>query len=321
MAMVHLIRFGAGRLLLVTLVSSTPIACKGVAGSSSSSSESGATPANGAPLSLSWEQPYKLVATGTKGEATFFATKDAAKPPLRLEGSFHGFPKGTKIKFGTDEGTLGDGSYWSTLVDIKGALLKQSLDDLKGPIDVDLEVSITPPGAPTATVKLQRQDLKDSLRFALLKARDGGVLFGADDEASGKPRGAAVLAGYSDLDFVGSAKILKELDWIVVAEDQPQPRISKSCAFKQGATTLKVFDANATAYNRRTGEKLSSAVIKASDECPVFAMVNKQDNTTKNTVASKDVVAWARDTLAKGPATPPQEQRAHVEQSTQNVMH
>ena len=321
MAMVHLIRSGAEKLLLVSLVLSTPIACKGVTGGSSSSSASGATPANGAPLSLSWEQPYKLVATGTTGEATFFGTKDAAKPPLRLEGSFHGFPKGTKIKFGTDEGTLGDSSYWSTLVDIKGALLKQSLDDLKGPIDVELEVSITPPGAPTATIKLQRQDLKDSLRFALLKARDGGVSFSADDEASGKPRGAAVLASYSDLDFVGAAKVLKELDWIVVAEDQPQPRTSKSCAFKQGATTLKVFDANVTAYNRRTGEKLSSGVIKASEECPMFAMVNKQDNTTKNTVATKDVVAWARDALAKGPATPPQEQRAHVEPSTQNVMH
>ncbi|HEX2875636.1 MAG TPA: hypothetical protein VHP33_30500 [Polyangiaceae bacterium] len=309
--------------MLVALVLSAPLACKGVAGSSGSSSGSGATPADGAPLSLNWEQPYKLVATGTKGEATFFATKDAAKPPLKLEGSFHGFPKGTKVKFGTDEGTLGDGSYWSTLVDIKGALLKQSLDDLKGPIDVDLEVSITPPGAPTATVKLQRQNLKDSLRFALLKARDGGVSFGADDEANGKPRGAAVLASYSDLDFVGSAKVLKELDWIVVAEDQPQPRISKSCAFKQGATTLKVFDANVTAYNRRTGEKLSSGVIKASDECPMFAMVNKQDNTTKNTVATKDVVAWARDALAKGPApqAQAQAQRAHVEPSTQNVMH
>jgi hypothetical protein len=299
------------------------LACKtkGTPSEGEATSVAAGTASPGAPLNLSWEQPYKLVATGAKGEATFFATKEANKPTLKLQGSFHGFPKGTKVKFGGDEGTLGDGSYWSTLVDIKPAVLKQTLEDLKGPIDVELEVSITPPGAPAATTKLQKQNVAESLRFALLKARDGGVSFDADDVASGKPRGAAVISGYSDLDFVGAAKVVKELDWIVVAEDQTAPRETKSCTFKEGKSTLKVFDANVVAYDRRTGAKTGQQVLKASSECPSFAFISKKDNSTKSSVAAKDVVAWARTALASGPAAPTQpEQRgqAQAQPGTEN---
>jgi hypothetical protein len=268
---------------------------------------------------LAWEQPYKLVATGTKGEATFFATRDANEPALRLKAAFSGFPRGTRVKLGSEEGTLGDGSFWSTLVDIKPVVLKQSLEDLKGPIDLELDVSITPPGAPAATTKLQKQNVKESLRFALLKARDGGVSFGANDVADGKPRGAAVLAGYSDLDFVGGAKVVQELDWVVVAENQAAPRTTKSCTFKEGPTTLKIIDANVVAYDRRSGEKVGEQVIQASSECPMIAFVDKHDKSTKNTVAPRDVVAWARTALASGPAPrKAAEQRGRVEPSSEN---
>lgn len=293
------------------------IACRGAGSSGTSSSSAPVVP--GAPLELTWEQPYKLVASGGAGEAMFFATKDADKPQLRLEASFHGFAQGTKVKFGGEENTLGANAYWSTLYDIKPAVLKQSLEDLKGPIDLELEVSLTPPGAAPTTLKLPKQNVKESLRFALLKARDGGVTFAADDTAAGKPRAAAVISGYSDLDFVGSAKSVKELDWVVVAEDQPEPRTSKSCRFKEGPSTLKVFDATAVAYDRRTGQKLAEQVVRASDECPMFAMVHKEDNSTKNTVSAKDVLAWARSALASGPAKSDQPtQRGHEEPSTQN---
>ena len=36
------------------------------------------------PVTLNWEENYKLSAQGAKGTATFSATKDADKPPLRL---------------------------------------------------------------------------------------------------------------------------------------------------------------------------------------------------------------------------------------------
>jgi hypothetical protein len=291
------------------------VACKKPGGGSATGTSPAApdAPAPGTPLTLSWEQPYKL-ATGTKAEGTFFATKDANKPPLKLEASFHDFAKGTKIKVGSDEGTFGDSSYWSTLIDLKPTILKQTLDDLKGPIDVDVEISITPPGAPAQTTKLQKQDVKESLRFALLKARDGGVTFAADDAAAaGKPRGAAVIAGYSDLDFVGSAKTVKELDWVVIAEDQKAPRGTKSCKFKEGSSTLKIIDADAIAYDRRTGQKVGQTVLKASDECPMFALVNKDDNSTKSTVNARDAVAWARAALASGPSAPAKtEQQGHA---------
>ncbi len=311
--------WGAQTLVGALVVLGALLACKnkGSAPEAGASVASDGAVAPGSPLSLSWEQPYKLVALGTKGEATFFPTRDEREPSLRLKAAFHGFPKGTHVKLGGEEGTLGDGSFWSTLLDIKPALLQHTLEDLKAPIDLELEVSITPPGAPTATTKLQKQNVAESLRFALLKARDGGVSFGVDDAADGKPRGAAVIAGYSDLGFVGSAKLLKELDWIVVAENQAAPRATKTCSFKEGPTTLKIFDANVTAYDRRSGEKVGEQVIPASAECPMFALVDKQDNSTKNSVATRDVVAWARTALANGPAArKPSAQRGRAEPPT-----
>ncbi|HVJ21104.1 MAG TPA: hypothetical protein VM686_37090 [Polyangiaceae bacterium] len=252
------------------------------------------------PVSITWEQPYKLVAQGVKGEATFFVTRDTDKPPLRLQSAFHEFPTGTKVKIGSEQGVVSQSGFFSTLVDIKPAVVKQSLADLKGPVDLDLELSIEVPGAQPITSKLQKQDVKDGVRFALLKARDGGVTFASSgDEAAAKPRGVAVLSGYSDLEFLGSAQTLLEVDWVAIAEDQKEPRTTKQCQFKEGPSTLKLFDSSAVIVERRSGKVVAEQTLKASDECPMFALVDKTDNSTKNSVAQKDVVAWARAELAK----------------------
>ena len=282
------------------MVSVSLWACKGLPGKSDSGDRAApvGAPAVGAPLALSWEQPYKLDAAGSTANATFFATKEADKPPLKLNATFMNFAKGTKVTVGTETGTLGEGGFFATLVDIKPAVLKQSLDDLKAPIDLGLTVTIQAPGAAAVTTPLPKQDVKESLRFALLKARDG-LSFGDGDVAAAKPRSVAVISGYSDLEFVGSGKNLKEVDWVVIAEDQPAPRLTKTCNFKEGPSTLKVFDANAVALDRRSGAKLAEQVIKASDECPMFVMVSKEDNSAKATINQKDVVSFARAALGK----------------------
>ena len=272
--------------------------CKGLPGRSDGGSSNGAPPV-GAALSLSWEQAYKLDVAGSQANATFFATKETDKPPLKLNATFMNFAQGTKVFIGTETGTVGDGGFFATLVDIKPAVLKQSLDDLKGPIDLGLTVTLEAPGAPAVTTPLPKQDVREALRFALLKARDGGLSFGEGDAPSGKPRAVAVVSGYSDLDFVGNGKNVKEVDWVVIAEDQPSPRLSKPCAFKEGTSTLKVFDANAVVLDRRTGAKIAEQVIKASDECPMFVMVNKDDNSAKTSVDQKDVLAFARSAWSK----------------------
>jgi hypothetical protein len=292
-------RFGLGSSFLIVPLLAL-LACKGLPGKSDSGSSTTTTgaPAVGAPLALNWEQPYKLDATGSTANATFFATKEADKPPLKLNATFMNFAKGTKVTVGTETGTLGDGGFFSTLVDIKPAILKQSLDDLKGPIDLGLTVTIQAPGAAAVTTPMPKEDVKDSLRFALLKARDG-LSFGDGDAAAAKPRAVAVISGYSDLEFIGGGKNLKEVDWVVIADDQPAPRLTKTCNFKEGPSALKVFDATAVALDRRTGAKLAEQVIKASDECPMFVMVSKEDNSAKATIDQKDVVAFARSALQK----------------------
>jgi len=166
-------------------------------------------------------------------------------------------------------------------------------------VDLGLTVTLEAPGSPAVTTPLPKQDVHESLRFALLKARDGGITFGDGDAATTKPRAVAVISGYSDLEFVGSGKNVKEIDWVVIAEDQASPRLSKACTFKEGTSTLKVFDASAVAFDRRTGAKIAERVIQASDECPMFVMVNKDDNSAKATVDQKDVVAFARAVWSK----------------------
>lgn len=297
-------RLGTGLLALTALL--TLLACKRLArealkeeGSSTSTTGAPAAAAPVGPVTLNWEQSYKVVAQGVKGEGTFFPTKDADKPPLKLMASFHDFPAGTKFKIGPEQGAASSSGYFSTLVDIKPAIVKQSLMDLKGPVELDLDLTVEVPGAQPVTSKLQKQDVKDGVRAALLKARDGGMTFTAEDAAGPKPRGVAVLSGYSDLEFVGAAKNVLELDWVAIAEDQKEPRGTKQCQFKEGPSTLKMFDAAAVIVERRTGKVVAEQVLKASDECPMFALVDKTDNSTKNSVAQKDVVAWARGELAK----------------------
>ena len=282
-------RGAIGVLLLGTL-----LACKKLKRSEAKPDE---TPKVSGPISFNWEHPYKLNVTGTQAEASFFATKDADKPPLKLQAYFNKFPKGSKVKIGSESNTIDDS--WSTLVDIKSAILKQPLSDLKGPIDLDLDLSIEVPGAPAVTAKLPKQDVKESLRAALMKARDGGLSFGAGDEAAAKPRGAAVVSGYSDLDFVGAAKNVNEIDWVVIAENDKEPRATKTCQFKEGPVSLQLFDAKAVVVERRTGKQVAQKVIKASDQCPMFAYVDKTTNSTKNTVDQKDVVDFGRTELSK----------------------
>jgi hypothetical protein len=291
---------GFAACLIATLALSGPLGCKRLSELIKESKRESTAPAKPiGPVSLDWEQNYKLKLNGTKGEAIFFVTKDSNKPPLKLEASFIDFPVGTKVRFGSEEGSIREGGYWSSLVDIKPALLKQSLDDLKGPVDLELELRIEVPGANPLTAKLPKQDVKDGVRFALSKARDGGVTLGPGDDAASKPRGIGVLSGYLDLDFIGSAKKLTELDWVAIVENQNEPRTVKSCPFKTGPVTLKVFDATAILVDRRTSKKITERVLRGSDKCPTFALVNKADNTSMNTVAAKDITAWARAELAK----------------------
>lgn len=251
------------------------------------------------PLELDWSENYKLVVRGSEAHATFFLTRESDQPPLRLQASFSDFPEGTKVKVGERQQTLGDSGFWSTMIDVKPFIVKHTLDDLKATVELGQEVSIEVPGSPRATTRLPKQDVKAGLRLALVKARDGGVSFGPADTPQAKPRGAAVLSSYSDLDFVGSARTLEEIDWVAIAEDAKQPRAVKTCQFKQGPSQLELIDANVVVVERRTGKKLTEKVLRASDECPMFAFVDKQDNSAKSTVLAKDVTAWVRQELER----------------------
>lgn len=247
------------------------------------------------PIELRWEQSYKLTVAGSKAEATFFMTHDDDKPPLRLRASFTGFPGGTRVEVGSESGVTSESGYWSALVDVKASLLKLSLDELKAPVDLGLEVVVQPAGGTATKVRLQKQDVKEGLRGAFVRARDGGIDFGPGDTAAAKPRGIAVLGGYSDLDFVGTARTLQEIDLVALAEEVKPPRAGRRCAFEKGEASLELKDAHVTLFERRTGKRLEETTLRASDECPRFAFV--KDGKASSTVPASEAVTWARGRL------------------------
>lgn len=281
-----------GRSLVFWLVAASALlACKKSGGQRS---DAPALPAG--PIELRWAESYKLTVTGSKAEATFFMTQEADKPPLELRASFSEFPRGTKVEVGGESSTVGDSGYWSTMIDVKPTIVKLSLDDLKAPAELGLDVSIQPEGGSAGKAHLPKQDLKGGLRAAFTKARDGGIDFGAGDAAVAKPRGVAVLGGSSDLEFIGAARTLQEVDWVALAEEVKAPRGTKKCDFQKGPVTLELKDATVLLFDRRTGKKVEETVLHSDEECPRFAFV--QDGKTSNTVDSEQVVTWARQRLA-----------------------
>jgi hypothetical protein len=257
------------------------------------------SPAPGAsgPVTVTWVDPGKLRVEGTQGEATFLLTKDADKPPLRLVFSLSDFPVGTKVKVGSEAGLVGASGSFSSLCDVTSVFVDQTLDDVRGKVDLKVPITIEITGSALVTTELPKQTVKDGVRAALLRARDGGFTLGPTDKAQGKPRGAALLSGSSDVEFIGTAKTLLEVDWVAVGEEPERPRASKSCNFKEGPITVELFDAKTTIVERRSGRKVAEKVILARNECPKFALIDMTNRSAKRSADKDDLVAWVRREL------------------------
>jgi hypothetical protein len=257
-----------------------------------------ASPSASGPVTVTWLDPGKLRVEGTQAEATFLLTKDADKPPLRLIFSLADFPVGTKVKVGSEAGLVGASGSFSSLYDVTSVFVDQTLDDVRGKVDLKVPISIEIAGSAPVATELPRQTVKDCVRAALLRARAGGFTLGPTDKAQGKPRGAALLSGASDIEFIGTAKTLLEVDWVAVGEEPERPRASKSCNFKEGPITVELFDAKTTILERRSGKKVAEKLIPARNECPTFALIDMTNRSAKRSADKDDLAAWVRRELA-----------------------
>ncbi len=258
-----------------------------------------AAPSSGAkgPVTVTWADGSKLRVDGTQAQATFSLTKDPDKPPLRLLLAFDDFPVGTKVKVGSEAGIVGASGNWSSLLDVTSVFVGQTLDDVRGKVDLKVPITIELAGAAPVTTDLPKQTVKDAVRAALLRAQGGGWSIGSADTPQGKPRGAAIVSGESGLDFVGAARTLYEVDWVAIAEEPAQPRASKSCNFKDGPVTVDLFDAKTTIVERRSGRKVAEKIVAARSECPKFALIDQAKRSAKRSVDKDDIVVWVQQQL------------------------
>jgi hypothetical protein len=271
------------------------LAC--IAGCEPSRSNKAGAAGAAAPVTVTWAESGKLSVDGTQAEATFSLTKEADKPPLRLLFSFNDFPVGTKVKVGSEAGIVGASGSFSSLLDVTSVFSEQTLDDIRGKIDLKVPITIELLGRAPVTTDLPKQVTKPSVRAAFGRAKLGGVTLGPTDKGQGKPRGAALISGDSDLELIGTPRTLYEVDWVAIGEEPAQPRASKSCSFKDGPVTVELFDAKTTILERRSGRKVADKIVAARNECPKFALIDQATRSAKRSADKDDIVAWVRQQL------------------------
>jgi hypothetical protein len=223
--------------------------------------------------------------------ATFALTSEAGEGPLKLQATFRAWPKGTSFLVGSSQGLASEGD-WQTSIDIRFLLREKPLEALQEPVDLGVGIAVAPPGHAPAATMLPKYDVRPSLRMALAGIRGGGVRFGDGDSEPGRPRGAAILSGTRELNFVGTARTLMEVDWVIVAEDAKEPSGQKTCLYQQGVGLLRFYDANVVTYERRTGKTIASEVIQKRPECPPSAWADIKERWAKSSVLTEEIAAW-----------------------------
>jgi hypothetical protein len=295
-----MVRANSGRargvaLAMVVALGAAALGCERQS-NDTASAHSAAPPQKLAPVPLVWEHENQL--KSERSSVTFVVTTESGQVPLQLQGTFRNWPRNTTFLLGKEQGRGADGS-WFTSLDITQMVHAQPLDSLRGPVDLRVPVVVVPPEHAPAATMLPALDVRGTLRLLLLQVRRGGLTFGANDTPLEKPRGVAVVSGKLDLNFVGTGKTTRELDWIAVAEDQNEPSGRKSCIYEIGGLGLiRFYDTDMTLFDRRSGKKIGSGVIHKRPECPGATFID-QERWAHSSVPTQDIIRWTESQLKK----------------------
>lgn len=235
--------------------------------------------------------------------AKFFMTGSGDGDPSFMDAYFDKFPKSTEIDVGGTKGTTSEQGHLALKADMKGKLGPLELRTLStGQVDLDVKIVIKAPGSETIEQKLPPMRIGGAVSTALARARDGGLKFEGEKD-DGKITSAAIVDArgtFGELKVVGDAKKVWDIDWVAVMEQKESSR-TKACSGYQkvtGDVIVTQVDSVVKIVDRRTGKVAQEQTFQPKDECPSFAMVEK-NNTAKAYVHDSDVEPWVREQLDK----------------------
>ncbi|MBU1240511.1 hypothetical protein KKF84_06510 [Myxococcota bacterium] len=245
-----------------------------------------------------------------KSEVWFYmaSLSSSDSGPLTLNISTRELPEGTKV-------VLGDKTF--TVDKRKYGYFKYSVKDIMGPlplsavyhkrsykkkyIKLGVKFKVELPGFKAIEGEVPAIDPSSSVKNYMREVEDGKVLFKGEPKYDGKVRNLIVATKYGSPYIAGKGDKIWDLDLVAVVNDEPST-VVKKCKMtikkKVVEVAVTLIDAKVTIYNRHTGEKVSTEVVKHGGKCPYYATV-KAGNTATHTIDSSDLHKWADKAFKK----------------------
>lgn len=225
---------------------------------------------------------------------------------LKYTANLQGFPEQTKVSFGGQEGTVSMSHSLIMNADIAervGDIAPSDAIDLHYKFNPKMPMTLTFNGGGTITVDTPPVDVRYPLNEAMRKSRDTPFLFGASESSAPPPKEHTILLTSLSSDIFGSAKTMREVDWIAFDEYLTPRKGNKTCTgYKklggsgpEKAMELELVDREISIYDRRTAKLVTKKVLSASPKCPYTATGDK----AQSIASSDDVKKWLREQRAK----------------------
>jgi hypothetical protein len=179
------------------------------------------------------------------------------------------------------------------------AALKGSAGDLKLPITLEFE------GGPKLTrdAFVPKTALRDVVTAQLKYPEKGPILFpGETADAKGTGAMWTVVGDVGQL--YGRAKVPSDVDFVTIRDATKRTLDCGRYVGDSGASavlTIDVTDATVTVYQRRTGKKFATHVIKARAACPETYIKTDQwsfQDKQAQTFSQEDLDAWLNEFVA-----------------------
>ncbi len=206
-------------------------------------------------------------------------------------------PAGTKVKFGSQTGTLSANEQLRVNLEPWPYLKGKTIAQIKA-MKPSIPVELTFPDGKTASSTISGDELKPwSWAYTYYSYKEGGKKIEGEPAYNGKPRG---LAHYGTV--YGAPKTLAEID--LVATDKRKTD-TKGCGVfknkKKGSSrgyTLKRENKTVTVYDRRTGKQLHQKVFKAEfGRCPT--VIGTKSESSLAEVPRDTIGGWLRGLVGK----------------------
>jgi hypothetical protein len=214
--------------------------------------------------------------------------------------TFHGFPRGTRWRFGEMQGSIDSDIYFIAKIQnvadgygqVPVARIRNARLGPSGKLVIEL------PCGKTAGVALQPMEAWMSILDTLRRIENGPVVFTQDPPPRPDRRSVLRLEAMS-FKLFGPALTVGDVDLIAVDRLLPEVRGERTCS---GSTDSKgnelpsyrllLKDTEVLVHDRRTGRVAHRRVFPGEDRCALFRSKANQDGTMVGYPPTREIEAW-----------------------------